>query len=96
MPHEGCVGMAVTANVDHLSRRRFADISRCLVHRFQAHLRTVTAVASNTPQPPNRVDIRLVQLYRLRQVVHAKRGMAHRASLSFGLSLYDADAGREH
>jgi hypothetical protein len=42
------------------------------------------------------VNIRLVQLYRFRQVVDAKRCMAHGASFPLGLRPYDANTGREY
>jgi hypothetical protein len=88
--------MAVTADINDLSRRGLADISLRLVHRLQAHLRTVTTVASHTAEPLRRVEIRLVHLNRLRQVVHAKRCVTDRASFSLRLCLYEPNAGREH
>jgi hypothetical protein len=88
--------MAVPANLDHLRWGGLANVSLGSIHRFQAHLGAIATVTSNTAESLRRVDIRLVQFRRLRQIVHAKRRMTDRASLFLRLRNCDARRNGQH
>ena len=85
--------MAVPANLNHLNRIGLADVSLGAIHRFQAHLRAVAAVASNTAETFRGMDVRFVRLRWLGQIVHAKCRMADCAGLSLRLSIQNSGIG---
>src|SRR5215510_12243177 len=61
LPHESRIGMAMAANLNHLNRIGFANISLASIHRFQAHLCAVAAVASDAAESLCRMRIGLVE-----------------------------------
>ncbi len=51
-------------------------------------------MAGNATKSFRRMNVRLVQLYRLRQMLHAERPMANRAAFFLRLSVGDAGCER--
>ena len=94
LSHEARVGVAPPAHLDDLSWGGLANVSLRPIHRFQSHLGAIPTMASNTTKSFRRMDVSLVQLYRLRQMLHAERPMANRAAFFLRLSVGDAGCER--
>src|SRR5262245_53534327 len=57
LSHEARIGVAMAANLNHLNRIGFTNISLGSIHRFQAHLCAIPTVTGNTPKSFLRMDI---------------------------------------
>src|SRR4029453_4805465 len=87
LSHEPRIRVTPPAHLDHLGRGGLADVSLRLIHGFQSHLGGIPTVTGDTAKSFRRVDVRLVQFDRLRQLLHAECRMAKCASFSLRLSI---------